>query len=598
MRRRSLLKGIAAAALNSVAWRQLPTFASTISLIKRRVRPSDPGWPSAAKWEELRRAVGGNLVQPQALFAPCATEPSDIACTEVMKNSRNPFYLGEHPAGTQVSGWLDAWTPAPSAYAVAAHKADDVAAAVNFARTHNLRLVVKGAGHSYQGTSNAPDSLLVWTRAMNNVVLHDSFVPKGCAGKIAPVPAVSAEAGAVWIDLYDAVTAKGGRYVQGGGCTEVGVAGLIQSGGFGNFSKGFGSAAASLLEAEIVTADGAIRVVNACNDPDLFWAIKGGGGGSWGVVTRVTLRTHDLPQFFGAAWGKIKANSDDAFRKLISRFVDFYAKNLFNPHWGEQIALAPDNTLKVSMVCQGMAGDEVRQTWKPFVDWAKSDPDVTVIESFGAGAREARRWWNIEGNTSMIPDTRAGALKHHGWWKGDQDQVGAFIHGYESLWLPASLLQESNRARLCDALFAASRHKKLELHFNKGLAGATAEALSASQNTATNPEVLNAFVLVIIADGERPSYPGQTRPPMDVNAARTDAKKIDMATAELIRIAPNAGSYVSESNYFNRSWQLAYWGKNYSRLRAIKKKYDPEALFFVHNGVGSEEWSRDGFTRL
>jgi FAD/FMN-containing dehydrogenase len=515
-----------------------------------------------------------------------------------MKNSRNPFYLGDHPAGTQVSGWLDAWTPAPSAYAVAAHKAGDVAAAVNFARTHNLRLVVKGAGHSYQGTSNAPDSLLVWTRAMNKVTLHDSFVPKGCAGKVAPVPAVSAEAGAVWIDLYDAVTAKGGRYVQGGGCTEVGVAGLIQSGGFGNFSKGFGSAAASLLEAEIVTADGAIRIVNACNHPDLFWAIKGGGGGSWGVVTRVTVRTHDLPQFFGGASGRIKANSDAAFRKLISRFVDFYARSLFNPHWGEQIALAPDNTLKISMVCQGLSGPEIRELWKPFADWAKSDPEVTVSETLSAGAREARQWWNIEGNNSMILDTRAGALKHHGWWKGDQDQVGAFIHGYESLWLPASLLQEGNQTRLCDALFAASRHKKLELHFNKGLAGATADALSASQDTATNSEVLNAFVLVIIADGERPSYPGQTRPPMDISAARTDARKIDMAAAELHKIAPNAGSYVSESNYFNRSWQAAYWGNNYPRLRAIKKKYDPDGLFFVRHGVGSEEWSPDGFTRM
>ncbi len=137
-------------------WRRLPIRATIRSLIKRRVRPSDPGWPTAAKWEELKRAVDGSLPQPQALFAPCATEPAGTACAEVMKNSRNPFYLGDHPAGTQVSGWLDAWTPAPSTYALGAHKAGGVAAAVNFARTHNLRLVVKGAGHSYQGTSNAP----------------------------------------------------------------------------------------------------------------------------------------------------------------------------------------------------------------------------------------------------------------------------------------------------------------------------------------------------------------------------------------------------------------------------------------------------------
>src|SRR5204863_5362872 len=145
MRRRSLLKGIAASVLQAVAGRYLPTPAGTSSLIKRRVRPSDPGWPSAAKWDELRREVGGNLLQPQALFAPCAIEPAGSACAEVMKNSRNPFYLGDHPAGTQVSGWLDGCTPAPSAYAVAARTAGDVAAAVNFARTRNRRLVVHRA---------------------------------------------------------------------------------------------------------------------------------------------------------------------------------------------------------------------------------------------------------------------------------------------------------------------------------------------------------------------------------------------------------------------------------------------------------------------
>ena len=58
------------------------------------------------------------------------------------------------------------------------------------------------------------------------------------------------------------------------------------------------------------------------------------------------------------------------------------------------------------------------------------------------------------------------------------------------------------------------------------------------------------------------------------------------------------GAYVSESNYFEKDWQQAYWGSNYPRLAEIKKKYDPDGLFFVHNGVGSEQWSTDGFTKL
>src|SRR5262249_32262739 len=157
-----------------------------------------------------------------------------------------------------------------------------------------------------------------------------------------------------WIDLYDAVTSRAGRYVQGGGCTSVGVAGLVQSGGFGSFSKGFGSAAAGLLEAEIVTAHGPIHTVNARSEPAPFWAPKGGGGGSFGVVTRLTLRTYALPEFFGAAWGKLHAQSEEAFRRLLARFFEFYAASLFNPHWGEQVRIGPDYTLEISMVCQGL----------------------------------------------------------------------------------------------------------------------------------------------------------------------------------------------------------------------------------------------------
>ena len=84
---------------------------------------------------------------------------------------------------------------------------------------------------------------------------------------------------------------------------------------------------------------------------------------------------------------------------------------------------------------------------------------------------------------------------------------------------------------------------------------------------------------------------------MNLAAAHENARAIDRAAAELRQVAPDAGSYVSESNYFNAAWSRAYWGEHYPRLRAVKARYDPEGLFFVHHGVGSEEWSADGFTR-
>ena len=564
----------------------------------RRVRPTDPAWPSTAGWDKLKQDVGGNLIKVQPLFSMCATEPEGADCLEARKNVRNPFYLGDQPAGTQVSGWLDAWTPAASAYAVAARNAPDVAAAVNFAREHDLRLVIKGGGHSYQGTSNAPDSLLVWTRAMNAVTVHDTFVGEGCQGKLAPTSAVTVGAGAMWIDVYDAVTTKAGRYVQGGGCATVGVAGLVQSGGFGSMSKGFGTAAAGLLEAEVVTADGIVRTVNACMNPDLFWALKGGGGGSWGVVTKVTLRTHELPEFFGYAGGTITAKSDAAFQRLLARFIGFYHANLFNPHWGESVKIKPENTLELSMVCQGLDNRQAADLWRSFFDWTKRSSDYGASD-LEAGSGQARVWWNVEarkkrGSDAMISDPRPGAPVAHAWWSGDQDQVGAFLHGFESLWLPAVLLQETEQARLTGALFAASRHWEVQLHFNKGLAGAPAAVIDAARDTATNPVMLDAFALAIIANGGPPPLPGQ---PFDEGVAHQHARAVNEATVELRKIVPDPGSYVSEGNYFNETWQQAYWGNNYRKLRAVKEKYDPDQLFFVHHGVGSEVWSSDGFIR-
>ena len=67
---------------------------------------------------------------------------------------------------------------------------------------------------------------------------------------------------------------------------------------------------------------------------------------------------------------------------------------------------------------------------------------------------------------------------------------------------------------------------------------------------------------------------------------------------ELLRVAPRAGSYVAESDFFESAWQQSFWGSNYPRLAAVKRRYDPAGLFVVHHGVGSEEWSADGFTRV
>jgi hypothetical protein len=597
MNRRKFLQGSAAASLLRLNSRGL--FASPG---KHRVRPSDPGWPSKEAWKRLNDSVDGNLIPVDSPINACLSSYDSADCRAFLANVRNPYYIGDSPGVTQTLGWVDAWETKPSVYAVAASSAAHIAAAVSFAREHNLRLVVKGGGHSYQGTSNAPDSLLIWTRHLHDVAIQPDFVPRGCQAVHAPQRAVTVGSGAIWMQAYNAVTTQAGAYVQGGGCTTVGVAGLIQSGGFGSFSKHYGTAAAGLLEAEVITADGKVRIANACTNPDLFWALKGGGGGTFGVVSKLTLRVRDLPEFAGGAHFIVKAASDDAYRRLIRQFVGFYAEALFNDHWGEQAHFSANNRLEISMVHLGLDTQQSQKVWQPFLSWVRQSTDYTIQSPPEIGSMPVQHWWDVDWRKEhhqnvFKADSRPSASPINSWWNGDGGQVGWVVWGFESLWMPASLLQDDSQEKLASALFSASRFSGVELHFNKGLAGAPSEAIEAAKNTAMNPAVCSAFALAIVASGQGPAYPGIPNHEPAVAMGRKAANSVHLCMNELRAVAPHGGAYVSESNFFESDFGNSYWGSNHARLAKIKKKYDPDGLFYVHNGVGSEQWTPDGFTR-
>ena len=197
----------------------------------------------------------------------------------------------------------------------------------------------------------------------------------------------------------------------------------------------------------------------------------------------------------------------------------------------------------------------------------------------------------------VLADDRAGAPEENVFWSANWGEAGWFLHGYESTWLPSRLLQGDQRERLADTLFNASRHWRLSLHFNKGLDGAPAAEVAAATDTAINPAVLDAFALAISGSAGPPAVPGVPGHEPDVNTGREQASANARAMNEMRSLVTAPGSYVSESSFFEPNWQQSYWGANYSQLLAVKQKYDPTGLFFVHHGVGSEAWSADGFTR-
>jgi FAD/FMN-containing dehydrogenase len=123
------------------------------------------------------------------------------------------------------------------------------------------------------------------------------------------------------------------------------------------------------------------------------------------------------------------------------------------------------------------------------------------------------------------------------------------------------------------------------LHTNKGLAGGSPFALRSTADTAMNPEVLNAFALLICAAEGPPAWPGIPGHEPDIEKGRKQAAAVAGAMRPIRALVPNAGAYMSEADYFQRDWKDAYWGEHYSRLATIKRKYDTHNLFNGHQTV-------------
>ena len=170
--------------------------------------------------------------------------------------------------------------------------AADVQSAVRVMAHRGVRVRARSGGHSYAGYSTLSDGVVIDLSELDSIVV-DRRSQTARVG-----------AGAQLIDVYNAL-AKAGAVLPGGSCPSVGISGVTLGGGFGLAGRRFGLTADNLVSANIVTADGRLQTVNAQTDSDLLWALKGGGGGNFGIVTEFTFNVHPLPPratFFNVTW--------------------------------------------------------------------------------------------------------------------------------------------------------------------------------------------------------------------------------------------------------------------------------------------------------
>jgi FAD/FMN-containing dehydrogenase len=215
--------------------------------------------PGAADWSRLGATVDGRLSLPGS------------RTYKVARLVQNPRFDDNRPLAVLSVG-----------------STSDVSKAISFAQDHDVPIALRSGGHSYPGYSaggapgtDSPRSFVIDCRGLDSVDLADDG-------------STTVGAGASLATVYEAIGRKG-RAIAGGSCATVGIAGLSQGGGVGVLVRSQGLTCDSVTAMQVVTADGSAHTVTANDDPDLFWALRGGGGGHLGVVTAMTFKTFAAP---------------------------------------------------------------------------------------------------------------------------------------------------------------------------------------------------------------------------------------------------------------------------------------------------------------
>ncbi|KZP23477.1 FAD-binding domain-containing protein [Athelia psychrophila] len=296
-------------------------------------------FPSLSTLAAFNVSIGGKLHSEVPIGASCyLTSPSynQAACDEVKSNYQNAqwranFFSSYDQINWETCGVTDSCLVPPvdssaicgqgslARYSVHATTSSDVQKYVQFATKFNLRIVIKNTGHDYQGRSSGRDGFALWTHGMRGISRDRSFVPQGC--RTTPQDSITVASGEQWINVYKFAD-DAGALIVGGDCDTVGAGGgWLLGGGHSVLSPSYGLGVDNLLQAEIVTPDGKLQTVSECSNPDLFWAIRGGGAGTWGVLTQVTYKAHPVVPLHAAFIGKSNSSTQEN-AQLISALAN------------------------------------------------------------------------------------------------------------------------------------------------------------------------------------------------------------------------------------------------------------------------------------
>ncbi|WEW60423.1 hypothetical protein PRK78_005909 [Emydomyces testavorans] len=306
---------------------------------RRRCSYGDSCWPTESEWIAFNSSISGRLIRTYPSAAVCHTERYDDAqCAVAKENWSNSFWrtnqTGAYTAilwelGEKDQCFIDSPRAAPCDqgivphYSVSVNSVNDVQAAVKFASKKDLYLVVKNTGHDHLGRSSGKGAFAIWTHNLKGKEWHTAFIPKQAPRETAGVAGVTLQAGEQWLEVFADVykaAAEQGVIVVGGSARTVGAAGgYLTGGGHSPFAHFYGLAVDNLLEVNLVDANGEARTINQYTDPDYFYALRGGGGSAWGVITSVTYKTHPNPSHIQAGFVQFNVTNNSTLRTVLKK---------------------------------------------------------------------------------------------------------------------------------------------------------------------------------------------------------------------------------------------------------------------------------------
>jgi len=468
-------------------------------------------------------------------------------------------------------------------FAINATNVQDIIEGVNFARERNVRLVIRNTGHDLLGRSTGGGSLEIWIRYLRTgLEWMDEFVgTDGCAGGYEG-GAVKIGGGYVWADVY-AEAEERGRIVVGGGDPSVGsIGGWPQGGGHSPASRNYGLGADQILEAEVVLADGSLITANSCQNQDIFFAIRGGGGGTYGIVASTTVKTFPTVPIVAQTLS-FAPKSDDQIPQFMEALVVIYSSfpDLndagFSGYgsWAVQ-SFAPPTTISnsTSGYTHAMAVFNESSSYASLT----FAPVLSQLYLFNTSLDIAIQYLSFPTYAAYFNEL-----------SGVQQTVGSGSAALGSRLLdrPALTSSNSSLAQMIDTIAGLpGQFTSNSLCLVSGGVNFLPDPTSG-----LNPAWRRSYLHHIVARGW---------------AAGTNNSVIEeihndisiMKVGAMRAVAPDTGAYINEGDRLDALWMEDFYGEHWSRFDAIKESRDPEGVFYCPVCVGSNDWVEDSSGRL